>query len=438
MASAPQPQNGTGQVDYRLALPDSTYLTFDPTRVSFNEAQVWDDVYGQGKATHVLLTSDPNFMAALKSSMTGANPILNFRLGFGTPQDTFWLPWQQHIITDSYAKFEGIGTAAGHLVIIHSENNFARMRRSERVIMRKGAISDMVIAIATDAGLDYVVEPTNGQFMLAQSFTNDIAFLFNRLVPRAVNTSSVGDYLCFIRDNVLHFHTLGYQASPKVVDYYSGVGCSFITQDQSELAAAWDNGIAGVNIIMQDPVTGAAKQIASDPAQVYKLAASIYDFDSVENGSASIRYHLGYNPVLELAALAQSAYAKARRQTFKSTMTLNKIISIRHGDLLNALVTQQAATASDTSGYYLVSGTYYNVQRGAITSVYSLERGETAPQRGSAAVQNSDNQLTPASAAPGQPLNLLSSQSSEITKGAGQTSSNSSYSEVQDPDTALT
>lgn len=434
--AAAQTQVGTAQVDYRLTLPDSTYLTFDPTKVSFNEAQVLDNINGQSSATHVLVTSDPNFLAALKSAMVGADPILNFRVGFGTAQNMFWLPWQQHLITDSYAKFESMGKGAGHLIIIHSENNFARISRSTRVVTRKGAISDMVIAIATDAGLDFVVEPTNGQFMLIQSFTDDTDFLFNRLVPRAVNASSIGDYLCFIKDNVLHFHTMGYQTTVGVADYYSGVGCSFIAQDLSELPAAWNNGIAGVNVIMQDPITGTSREVASNPANVYKLAQSIYNFDSVKSGSANFRYHLGYNPVLELSALAQSAYAKARRQTFKSTMTLDKIISIRHGDLINALVNQQGSTSSDTTGFYLVTGTFYHVKKGEVISVYTLERGETAPQRGSVSVQNNENQLVPVSDAPGQSPSLLAAQSSQITKGAGQTNSNSSYSPVLDPNTA--
>jgi hypothetical protein len=433
-----QPQDGSAQVDYRLNLPDSTYLSFDPTKVSFSEAEISDDIYGRGTATHVFVTSDPSFLTSLKSGMFGANPVLNFRLGFGTAENIFWLPWQEHIIVDSYAKFEGIGSAAGHLIVIKSENNFARMRRSKRVLTRRGAISDMVIAIATVAGLDYVIEPTNGQFMLVQSFIDDVAFLFSRLVPRAINAAGIGDYLCYIKDNILHFHTLGYQTTLSTVNYYSGLGCSFEAKDLSESTALWDTGIAGVNVIVQDPVTGNSKQVASDPANVYKLASGIYDFDSVEDGSANIPYHLGYNPVLELNALAQSAYAKARRQTFKNTMTLSKLITVRHGDLLNVLVTQQTATASDTAGYYLVGGSFYSVKKGEVLSVYSLERGETTPVGAAIAVQNSENQLVPATTAPGLSPNIMSTQSSQITKGAGQTGSSSSFSTVMDPNTAPT
>ena len=434
MAAVIQPQEGTAQVEYRLALPENNYLSFDPSRVSFTETTLHDNIYGKGEGTHVFRTSDPDFLSALSSGMANADPHLRFRLGFGTPENTYWLPWLDHIITNHYAKFEGVNNSAGHLIVIHSENNFTRMRRPNRVLTRKGKISDMAAAIAQTASMDSVIEETEGDFMLVQNFTDDVKFLFQRLAPRAINKKGVGGYLCFIRDNVLHFHTLDYQTTVKQIDYYTAFSTSFEANDVSQSAELWDAGLSGVNIISQDPSTGNSKEVASDPEKAIKLANSLYAFSSIEHGRANMPYHLGYNPVVELNALAQSAYQTARRQAFKTAMVLQKIISLRHGDLLNILLAQQIPKASDYAGYYLVAATTHSVKKGQVTSVYTLERGENQQQGGRATTQNNQNQLIPTTQAPGQSPNILTAQSSEATKGAGKSAS-AIFTPLTDPQT---
>ena len=434
-AETTQTQQGDAHVDYQILLPESKYLTFDSQRVSFVEATLHDDVHSNCRATHVFLTADPDFLTTLKAAMTNADPVLSFRIGFGTAQNTYWLPWQTHLITLSYAKFEGIGNAAGHRLVIHSENTLTRLRRSKRVLTRKGTLSAMAAAIAQAAGMESVVEETDGSFMLVQSFTDDVTFLLQRVLPRAVNKNGNAGYLCFVRDNVLHFHTMDYQTTAKQVDYYSDLGVDFEASDLSQSPALWQSGISGVNVIAQDPATGDAKQVPSDPTKVTKLADGIYSFANVAGGNANLLYHLGYNPVVELNALAQSAYQRSRRQTFKSLLTLQKIISIRHGDLLNVSVAQQDYKSSTAAGSYLVTATLYSIHKGQVISVYTLERGETQPQRGVTSVQSSENQLTPVTEAPGHSPNLASVQSSEQTRGAGDAGSASTFTTVSDPQT---
>ncbi|MBO8546959.1 hypothetical protein INP43_13545, partial [Staphylococcus aureus] len=71
-----------------------------------------------------------------------------------------------------------------------------------------------------------VVEPTDGKFLLVQNFSDDSAFIVQRLLHRAINLQGRGGYFCFIQDNVLHFHTLDYQAAVKQLDFYGAYGSS--------------------------------------------------------------------------------------------------------------------------------------------------------------------------------------------------------------------
>ena len=200
----------------------------------------------------------------------------------------------------------------------------------------------------------------------------------------------------------------------------------------------WDSGLAGANVIAQDPATGDAKEVASDPSKVVKLADGIYDLPSIQNGSANFPYHLSYNPVVELNAQAQYAYAISRRQTFRTMMTLQKTIGIRHGDILSVVLSQQSVKSGDYAGSYLVASSTHTIKRQHVISVYILERGESQPQRGSTVVQDSNNQLTPSDTAPGQSPNLLEVQSSELTKGAGKAASAKTFTAVADAQTGKT
>jgi hypothetical protein len=128
-------------------------------------------------------------------------------------------------------------------------------------------------------------------------------------------------------------------------------------------------------------------------------------------------------------------YQMARQKTFNCSIIVDKIISIRHGDLLNLIITQQTSKSSSHSGYYYVTRVSRMIKKQAVSTVYTLERGELRGQQQSLSVQDRENQLISDTQAPGQTPNILEMQSSELTKGAGKQSSARTYSVVTDANT---
>jgi hypothetical protein len=437
MAEPHQPTEGTASLQHRLVLDQKRSLVFDSSRILFVDAELQDSVYGTGTGLHVFRTADPNFLDSVKQAMSEANPVLEFRLGYGSPNGMFWLPWQRHIILKYYAQYEGIASTAGHLLIFKTANELVRLERSNKVLPRKGTIAEIVQTIAEENGLESVVESTDGKFLLYQCFEDDTRFIATRMLARAITKTGRGGFYFFIRDNVLHFHTPDYQSSARQLDYYKAFGTELTLTDHSEEPELWDSGLAGIRLISYDPYTGQTQEIQSQPANALRLADSIYRFSSVTGGEWNVPYHLSYNPSAEANAIAQFKYQRARQQTFSCKATLGKTIAIRHGDLLNISITQQTSKASSHSGYYYVTGAAHVVKKSAVTSMYTLERGEVRGQDQSLTVQNAQEQLVPESKAPGQDPNILEIQSSEQTKGAGKQSSARTFTVVADANKPL-
>lgn len=436
MSNIVQPSDGYAQVEYVLVVDDKK-LVFDPNTVSFISAEIKDDVYAGSTGLHTFRTTDPRFLESVKETMIGANPVMRYRLGFGTPSQRYWLPWQDQIVTNYYAKFQGVGDSAGYLFVFATANELLRMERSNKVTARKGTISEIVAAIANENKLDHVIEPTDGKFMLYQSFIDDTRFIRERCIPRAITTKGRSGFYLYIRDNVLHFHTPDYQTTVRQMNYYNVQGTELFVEDLSQLKAAWDFGIAGVRVVASDPYTGETKEVESSPDNALRLADSIYQFGNVNNGQHNTLYHLSFNPPVEVNALAQAQYAFSRQKTFKCTTSIAKTIVIRHGDLLDFSITQQASRASSYSGYYYVTCVFHSIKKQAVTSTYTLERGEISGQSQDLTVQSSDQQLVQTTKAPGQDPNIIEAQSSEITKGAGKQSSATTFTVVADANTPL-
>lgn len=436
MSNIVQPADGYASVEYVLVVDDKK-LVFDPNTVSFIGAELKDDVYASSTGLHTFRTTDPRFLESVKEVMIGANPLMRYRLGFGTPSQRYWLPWQDHIITNFYAKFQGIQNSGGYLIVFATANELKRMERANKVLARKGTVSEIVTAIANENNLDHVIEPTDGKFMLYQSFIDDTRFIRERCIPRAITAKGRSGFCLYIRDNVLHFHTPDYQTTVREMNYYNVAGTELYVEDLSQLKAAWDYGIAGVRVVASDPYTGETKEIQSNPDNALRLADSIYQFGSVNNGQHNTLYHLSFNPPVEVNALAQAQYAFSRQKTFRCTTSTAKTIVIRHGDLLDFSITQQSHRASSYSGYYYVTSVFHSVKKQAINSTYALERGEISGQSQDLTVQSSDQQLVQSTKAPGQDPNIIEAQSSELTKGAGKQASAATYAVVADANVPL-
>ena len=432
-----QPREGYATMQYKLVLNQKLTLDFNAELATFIDAELKDNVYGKSTGLHTFRTLNPDILNSVKQVMSDADPVIEFRLGFGSPSDTLWLPWQRHIIVNYEATFEGIATTAGHLLVLVTADNLTRMTRSNKVIARTGTIAEIVSGIATENKLESVIEPTNGKFLLYQCFQDDTRFISERLLGRAINHGGRGGYYFFIRDSVLHFHTPDYQSSARQMNYYDVFGTELTVADTSQLPQLWDNGVSGVRIIGHNPYTGKTQETSNDPAKALRLADSIYSFEKVNNGQLNMPYHLSSNPPVEVNALAQFNYQRSRQQVFKCSASLDKTINIRHGDLLNLSIAQQTSKASPHSGYYYVTGTYHVIKKQAVNSVYTLERGEVRGQDQSLSAQDAQKQLVPLSKAPGEDPNILEIQSSELTKGAGKQASARTYLPVSNANTGL-
>lgn len=433
MADLQQPNEGYASVQYKLILPHKQTLEFNQQVVTFVSAEIADDVYGGGTGLHTFRTLDPNFLESVKQAMSSADPVMEFRLGFGSPNQTYWLPWQQHIIVTYSAMFEGIANTAGHLLVFNTSNVLFRMERANQVRSHKGTISNIVSGLAVANKLEAVIEPTDAaKYILFQSFQNDAAFIRQRLTCRAIRRGRAGYYF-YIRDNVLHFHTPDYQTSVRQLNYYQIFGTELVLSDMSQDPKLWDAGLSGVRVIAHDPYSGQTKEFSSDPNKAMRLADSIYAFSSIVNGERNIPYHASQNPSGEIDAMAQAYYQIARQQTFRTTVSVDKNIVLRHGDLLNLSVTQQNSKATSHSGYYYVTAASHFIKKQSVRSVYRLERGELRGQDQSFTAQNAQEQLIPLSNAPGEFPNIREAQDSQLTKGAGRQSSASTYSVVQNP-----
>jgi len=82
-----------------------------------------------------------------------------------------------------------------------------------------------------------------------------------------------------------------------------------------------------------------------------------------------------------------------------------------------------------------VTSVLYVVEKSAVTTVYTLNRGEVRGQDQSLSVKNASQQLEPESKAPGVDPNIPAVQSSTLTAGAGNYSSATAYTTVADANT---
>lgn len=73
-------------------------------------------------------------------------------------------------------------------------------------------ISEIVQQIAIESNMEYVIEPTKGEYSFRQNNVYSIDFIKNWLLPRAISEKTGrGDYRFYIKDGKeLHFHTPDY------------------------------------------------------------------------------------------------------------------------------------------------------------------------------------------------------------------------------------
>lgn len=432
------PVTGQAIIDYELAVPDSPPIKLGTGLVNHDQSSLHETVDGICQYVHRLRTLNTDFVDKLiKRSMATGTPLLRCRLGVGVPDSMYWLPWQEHIITDYRASLESINEQSGHLCQITTQDRMYLTTRGTQVVARRGTISSIVADIAAENGFDQtVIEDSPGKGVYVQSYQTDLNFIKRRLVLRARNSNNRGNYVFFVRDNTFHFHSPDYQADLHKLAYYQAPSATLVQMDKSQ--AMLDNGSAGAQAITYDPYTGNTRVIVSNPEQALKLSDSIYDVSTIPGIQRSIQYHLGINFPQEAEAICQNTYEKARLATYSLKLEVDRFISIRHGDFINIMVTPATSKASPWSGLYYVAGLTHAVQKGTVKSEYRLTRGEITKSLSNFTQVNDGSMLVVNELeAQGQELNISELRSSNKTKGAGNISVNGRlFADVQDPNAA--
>lgn len=423
--------DGQAQTEMELVYPDGNQIVLTQGRVNYAESKLVEIVGQAAVYKHQMTTINPSIVdSILKASMTSGEPLFRFRLGFGNPEKTEWLPWQLHTIVGYAAMLVSLNNQSGHTVEIETSDRLYVMSAQNRTVARRGTVSEIVTAIAEHHGLEHVIEPTQGSLLLIQSFVDDTDFIRNRLVPRAINARNRGNFLFFIRDNVLHFHTPDYETTIKEMVYYQSTATRLSQVDNSQ--RLFDHGNAGTVVVVYDPYTGASQQVFSNPDNTLKLADGIYNIPSTY--VKPLTFTLGENRTAEPAFIGQNVYANGRAGTFELVLRATKIVDIRLGDMIRVIINPREGTATVWSGVYVVTRVVYDINKGAVSALVQLTRGEITQEKASNAVQDANRQLVPGDDAPGQPLNLQEAQSSSKTKGAGKPSSAGLFVTVESPD----
>lgn len=379
-----------------------------------------ETVNGVSFSRSILDTIDSAFVnTLLATTMSTGNPDVKVRFGVGSPGNYWWSPWQDHIVTEFVALPKAIGKNDGYHVKIATADYFVKINRDKKVQVRKGKISEIVKAIASDNQVEKtVVEDTSGKYSLVQSYESDVTFLFNRLLLRATNDKGRGNFKAFMRDGALHFHTPDYQSTIHELNYFMGsAGLELYQSDRSQIQI--QKGAARVHVITFDPLTGETKSVTSKEDRILKLAKSTPVLSKAPQSDLNLLMHIGQNLSADGDNFAQSKFEQEHSQLYEMILVTTKTPAIRVGDLLN-IVLQPSSDPSPWSGYYFVSGVKHAINNGGLTSSFVLQRGELNKSGGTNFNQTSvydSSVLTSEQDSPGQSLNVAAVNSSTRSRG---------------------
>lgn len=429
---------GNAVVEVELLMPNNKIIAFNEINTTHVRSKISESIKGINEHELVVRSPTTDFIDSLvRFDQSQGTPLLRFRLGVGTPGKMTYLPWHTHIIVDFNAAIEGVGKTAGHFCRITTRSKLFTMSRQTKVKARSGYISDIVQEIATENGFtDMVIEPTLSQGTWIQNFIDDYDFVRSRMVPRAVNAKGRGSYSFYTQDGVLHFHSPDYQAALKTYDYFSPNDISLCQMDDSQRQI--EAGASGVRVVNYNPLTGQTAEIASDVAKALRFGNTVNLLSNLTGTELNISHHQSASSPNDPQNMAQSTYENAHSQALGVRLELNRNILIRVGDILNLTISPSGGKASPWSGTYLVTNSYWGVDSGALVSAFVIKRGEfqTSNLANSTASVFGENVIESEQQAPGQPLNLKSTQSSPLTHGAGQSSDTSVFATTQSPNAA--
>ena len=416
-----KPVDGLAFLELQLRLPNQVLNVTEQVAL-WEKSMIQESVFGYGTANLIFRVKGTRFLDDIMRALDSeGNPLIRFRWGIGLGSTMEWTPWQIHYVLKYQAGFEGLGNDTAHFFNLHTRDMLHRIDRASKTQAHRGQVSVIIAKLAKSNGIqDTVIEETSGDGIWIQSYEGDFEFARRRLLARARSKAGRGNYYLFMRDNVLHFHTLEHETSVKDFHYYggsSGMRLEAIDLAQEKI----DDGSAGVRVLYHDPYTGISKEILSDPKQAIRLGNSIPRLDKIFGTQRNIREHRIQIRDDEAgpAALAQNAYEYARAECFQLKLMTSKTPLLRPGEILRINLNQSSDSTSTWSGSYLVASVHHTIDKTEIVSVYILQRGEQQVARvgahslaayGVKTIKDDQN-------APGYELNVREAQSSRLTKG---------------------
>lgn len=434
-----KPVDGLAFLEFGLKLPNQA-IRLANKLVHLETCSITETVFGYGSAELTFRTTSTQFFdRVVKALQSDGKPLIQFRVGIGLGGNTVWTPWQLHYVYMNQAVFSGIGENAGHFIRFLTKDILHLVDRGGKTKAHRGSVSSIVRKIAAANGInDTVIEDTHGDGVWIQSYEGDFEFIRNRLISRARSTRGRGNYYLFVRDNVLHFHTVEYQTRIHDFAYYQSASSHLEAVDLAQTKL--QDGASGVRVVYYDPYEGIAKESDSEPDQAIRLANSIPRLDKVFAAERNIREHKVQirDDEAGVAALAQNAYEYARAECFQLNLKTSKTAIMRPGDLLRISVDPNASNTSPWGGLYLIASAAHVIEKTEITSAYVLQRGEqqVARNSGNALAAYGVDTLQDQQNAPGYDINVREAQSSVLTKGAGKSLTSGVYLTVQPRDKA--
>jgi hypothetical protein len=436
----PVTAEGSAFIEAHVRVPGSNELVpFFTPDMSFVEAIVTETVDDISTWEITVQSSSRNFVDnLLKNASAGATPRIRVRLGIGSlTGEMLWQPWQELIVRQPVSKIEGLGNSAGYYTTVIASNLLWEINRINRVIARKGIVSKIVQDIADFYGLPSVIEPTKYEGMWFQSYISDFEFVKWRMLYRALNDKGRGNYKFFMKDNVLHFHTIDYQTELKTFGYETSSGISLILTDASQESLV--DGSGGYRYVSHDPYSGIMKEFLEDRSKVLLLGNESPRNYNIKGVQKNVMFHVGSNSSPEVLALATSRYEDAKSSAFRAELIMPKSLFFHAGDIVNLIVNPSKGQTTPTSGYYYVPKLVHRLNKTSIVTAVTFERGEWqgAVSSQSSLTQSGENILTPQNSIQGQSINVNAVQSSQVTKGAGNEASRNRFLDAHNPNTAL-
>ena len=427
--------DGIGFVEIKIPMPDKD-ISLTGGRIHHQSTTVVESVSSPAEATHTLTADSPDYVhRILRRVMEQGVPFIEFKMGIGIGGNVNWRPWQRHVIQEPRSRPEGIGRVSGHAISMTTKDLLWHSARYGRIAPRQGRISQIVEDIASKLGMESVVEPTAGEFLYVQSGISDIDFIRERLLPRATSASGHGNYFLYVRDNVLHFHTADYQSKVVDFDYYTRSAASIRQIDG--IQQAFGNGGTGIRLIVYDPYTGRSEEILSDASRALRLGNTIADTTDNPESIKDLGYHLGTNRPEEAVSIANNLYEGSHQVVYTSVLEVERYIGLRAGDFIRLTITPKIGQASPWSGLWLVRNAAITVERGKVTSVYTLTRGEMEISRSNTAsiINQGVDVVDDETVAPGRQISLKGVEASRLTAGPS-TKGRSVLRTVTDPESA--